>query len=374
MAQKFEMLIVDDDIDLASNLQDVLETEAYSTAVAHDGQTAFALCHKKAFDLAIIDIKLPDMSGVKLIQELAKLFPGTEYIISTGYASMETAVEAVGQKHIVAYETKPLNMDHLLALVKQVVERRQIETKMVEYEELDRLKSNLLSTVSHELRTPLSIIKGYSTMLVDYDRRLRSAEKRGYLESIDRATDRLTELVDHLLDLSLLDAGMLKLNKQLTSISKLIEEAVAEAKLRAPRHEIVLNLPNRLPMINIDAMRIRQVLDNTIDNAIKYSEEETRVVIEARRVGPEVQVSVADQGIGIPAEDLERVFDRMYRIEQRLSPEVGGVGLGLAICKGLVQQHGGRNWVESEPGKGSTFYFTVPVETAAEGHGHGEEL
>ncbi len=95
---------------------------------------------------------------------------------------------------------------------------------------------------------------------------------------------------------------------------------------------------------------------------------------ERKRVEEALQESVADQGIGIPAEDLERVFDRMYRIEQRLSPEVGGVGLGLAICKGLVQEHGGRIWVESEPGKGSTFYFSLPIETTAEGQGHGKEL
>ena len=247
----------------------------------------------------------------------------------------------------------------------------QLERKMVEYEELDRLKSSLLSTVSHELRTPLAIIKWYSTMLVDYDRRLKSAEKQGCLESIDRATDRLTELVDRLLDLSRLEAGLLRLNRRPTSISKLIEETVAEVKLRAPGHQVVLKQTDRLLMINIDARRIRQVLDNIIDNAIKYSEEGTSIVIGAKLTGPELQVSVADQGIGIPARDLERVFDRMYRIEQRLTPDTGGAGLGLAICKGLVEAHGGRIWVESKLGKGSTFYFTLPPGTE-KGHSHDE--
>jgi len=262
----------------------------------------------------------------------------------------------------------------LRGIVVDITELKRLERKVVEYEELNELKSNLLSTVSHELRTPLAIIKGYSTMLVDYDQRLRPEEKKRYLQSIDGATDRLAELVDGLLDVSRLEAGLLKLEKQTASISKLIKETVAEAKLRAPKHEIVLNLTNRVPMMDIDVKRIRQVLDNLIDNAVKYSEEGTRLVIEARRVGSGVQVGVADQGIGIPAEDLERVFDRMYRIEQRLTPEVGGVGLGLAICKGLVQEHDGRIWVESEPGKGSTFYFSLPIETTAEGQGHGKDL
>jgi len=288
-----------------------------------------------------------------------------------------TAVKKDGNTFpVIAYASPIIDGEKAVGLrgiVVDITELKQLEKRVVEYEELNELKSNLLSTVSHELRTPLAIIKGYSTMLVDYDQRLRPGEKKSYLQSIDRATDRLTELVDGLLDMSRLQAGLLKLDKQTVSISKLIKETVAEAKLRAPKHEIVLNLKNGVPMVDIDVKRIRQVLDNLIDNAIKYSEEGTRVVVETRRVVSEVQVSVADQGIGIPAEDLEMVFERMYRIEQRLSPEVGGVGLGLAICKGLVEGHGGRIWVESEPAKGSTFYFALPIITTAEGQGNGKE-
>ena len=248
-----------------------------------------------------------------------------------------------------------------------ITEQKQAEQKVFEYKELDKLKSNLLSTVSHELRTPLTIIKGYSTMLLDYDRRLKDEEKQEHLITVDKATDRLTELVDHLLDLSRLEAGLLKLNKQPASISKLMKEAVVEAKLRANAHKILLKTKKGLPRVSIDARRIRQVLDNLIDNAVKYSVKETIIVIAAQRIESELLISVADQGIGIPAEELEKIFDRMYRIEQRLTPEIGGVGLGLAICKGFVEAHDGRIWVESEPEKGSTFYFSLPLETATEG-------
>jgi len=273
---------------------------------------------------------------------------------------IKTGEERIIAWHITVLTDEVSNIVSVIGSGEDITERRQLWRKMVEYEELDKLKSNLLSTVSHELRTPLAIIKGYSTMLVDYARRLRTAEKKDYLQSIDKATDRLTELVDRLLDMSRLEAGLLKLDKQTASISKLIQEAVAEAKIRAPRHKIVVKLTKRLPRMAIDAKRIRQVLDNLIDNAVKYSGQGSRISVKARWVEPELQVSVADKGIGIPAEDLERVFDRMYRIEQRLTPEIGGVGLGLAICKGLVEAHGGRIWVESKLGKGSTFYFTIP--------------
>ena len=260
-------------------------------------------------------------------------------------------------------------------IVVDITERERAERKMIEYEELNELKSNLLSTVSHELRTPLAVIKGYSTMLLDYDRRLGPEEKEQYLASIDGATDRLTELVDCLLDMSRLEAGLLKLEKESVRVSELMEKSVAEARLRAAGHEIVLDLRKRLPTVTIDAKRIRQVVDNILDNAIKYSEKGTKILVQARRTGAKLLVSVADQGIGIPAEEVERVFDRMYRIEQRLASEseIGGVGLGLAICKGLVEAHGGRIWVDSKLGKGSTFYFTLPIDTASKGRRHGEE-
>ncbi len=242
-----------------------------------------------------------------------------------------------------------------------ITERKRAKEKLVKYEELNKLKTNLLSTISHELRTPLATIKGYSTMLLDYDHRLQHEEKRAHLQSIDKATDRLTELVDHLLDMSRLEAGLLKLLKEPTSISKLVQEAVAEAKLRAPGHKIVLDLPKRLPKLNIDAKRVQQILDNLIDNATKYSQEGTEVVVSARRAGRKLLVSVADQGVGIPVGEWGRVFDRVYRIEHRKTAEVRGVGLGLAICKGLVKAHGGRIWLKSGKGSGSTFSFTLPL-------------
>ncbi|MFA5316036.1 MAG: PAS domain S-box protein [Dehalococcoidales bacterium] len=242
-----------------------------------------------------------------------------------------------------------------------VTERKQLEKKMVEYQEINKLKSDLLSTVSHELRTPLATIKGYATILVDYDSRLANDEKREYLHAVSGAIDRLTDLVDHLLDMSRLEAGLLNLEKIPTSISKLIKSAVSDAQLRSTGHQIVADQAKRLPKILGDSRRLRQVLDNLLDNAIKYSWKGSKVVVRAQRVGSELMVSISDEGIGIPPGDLERVFDRMYRIEQRLGSSIGGIGLGLAICRGLVEAHDGRIWMESQQGKGSTCYFTLPI-------------
>lgn len=242
-----------------------------------------------------------------------------------------------------------------------ITERKQVDKKITEYEELNKLKTDLLSTVSHELRTPLSTIKGYSTMLLDYDQRLNSNEKWEYLKSINRATDRLSELVEHLLDMSRLDAGLLKLNKTPTNILKLIKGTIDEARLRAPLHEITTKTKlGNLPKAMVDARRIRQVLDNLIDNACKYSDEGTEVVVSAQKVGKQLLVSIGDQGMGIHADEVDRVFDRMYRVEHHLTAKTGGMGLGLAICRGLVEAHGGRIWMVSTPGQGSKCSFTLP--------------
>ena len=247
-----------------------------------------------------------------------------------------------------------------------ISERKLLENKIVEYEELNRLKSDLLSTVSHELRTPLATIKGYSTMILDYNRRLSGKEKKEYLHSIDGATDRLTELIDHLLDMSRLEAGLLKLDKTPTNMFKLIKMAVVEGRLRAPGHNIKANISKeKLPEVMVDSRRIREVLDNLLDNACKYSEEGTEIMVSAKQVGRQLLIGVADQGMGIPINELERVFDHMYRLERRLNPGEGGIapglGLGLALCKGLVEAHDGRIWMASTEGKGSKCSFTIPL-------------
>ncbi len=250
----------------------------------------------------------------------------------------------------------------VLSSGEDITVRRLLWTKMVEYEELNKLKTNLLSTVSHELRTPLASIKGYSTMLLDYDKRLPRDEKRQHLEAIDRATDRLSELIDHLLDMSRLEAGLLRLDMVSTNIERLIQDAVAEAQLRSPGYRLKVKVKGTLPAVKVDGRRIRQVLDNLLDNAFKYSKKETEVLVRAQTKAHELEISVTDHGRGIPVADIDRVFERMYRIEQRLAQDPGGMGLGLALCKALVEAHRGRIWLDSAEGKGTTVHFTLPLD------------
>jgi PAS domain S-box-containing protein len=281
-----------------------------------------------------------------------------EYRILNKTGQIKWVMQTVSPIH---YQGK----EAVLGNVMDITERKYLERKVIEYEELSKMKSDLLSTVSHELRTPLATIKGYSTMILDYYARLSSVETKDYLKSIDSSADRLSKLVDNLLDTSRMEAGLLRLKKAPTNISQLIKGAASEARIRAGQHHITVTMSHKLPLINIDAKRIRQVVDNLIDNAIKYSPPETDVLLSARKAGRELLISVADQGPGIPAGELTNIFDRMYRIEQRLHSGMDGIGLGLYICQRLVEAHGGRIWAESTLGKGSTINLTLPIEKTA---------
>ncbi len=256
------------------------------------------------------------------------------------------------------------NIIGVLALIEDITERRQAEEehkKVIEYRELDRMKTSMLSTVSHELRTPLAGIKGYTTLLLDYYNKLKRTQKWETLEAIDSSTDRLTDLIDHLLDMSRLDSGLFRLNLKPIKPYDVLAATIKEAKLRAPQYRFIAKINRHLPQIIADPQRLRQVIDNLLDNAVKYSKEGTAITLKTEVRPEEILISVSDQGMGIPAAEISKIFDRFYRIEERMEKDPGGLGLGLSLCKALVEAHGGKIWVESEIGKGSTFYFTIPV-------------
>ena len=305
--------------------------------------------------LSLVSVEDSDVVRSSTIYTLQEANPyPCEYRILNKTGQIKWVMQTVSPIH---YEGREAILGNLM----DITERKYLERKVIEYEELSKMKSNLLATVSHELRTPLATIKGYSTMILDYFSRLSIEETKDYIKSIDNSTDRLAKLVDNLLDTSRMDAGLLKLEKSPTSITNLIQAVAAEATIRANRHYIVTTLEKKLPRVNIDPKRIRQVMDNLIDNAIKYSPQETEILISAKRNGRELLISVTDQGPGIPADELTNIFDRMYRIEQRLYSGADGIGLGLYICQRLVETHGGRIWAESTLGKGSTIQFTLPI-------------
>ncbi|HWA85234.1 MAG TPA: ATP-binding protein [Opitutus sp.] len=227
--------------------------------------------------------------------------------------------------------------------------------------ELEGVRQEFVANVSHELRTPLSLIKGATETLVDGAKADPVALER-LLKIIDRHADRLTLLIDDLLLLAKLDSGRAALNLQPSPLRSAVQEVMDDLAPRARTREMTLS--NALPpglIAQADPDRLRQVLSNLVDNAIKYGREAGTVTVAARVVDEHwIEVCVRDDGPGIPPDASARLFERFFRVDKARSREQGGTGLGLAIVKHVVQAHGGDVRVESAPGEGAAFYFTLP--------------
>lgn len=243
----------------------------------------------------------------------------------------------------------------------RVIGRGKIIHDVTRQNEAEQVKKNLLAIVSHELRTPLTAIKGYATSLLETDVELDADTQRDFLQRIVEEEDRMAELVTSLLEMSQLEAGTLKLAPDLCRLDVLLKRALAAAK--TGELQVQISLPEQVPVLYIDQRRMEMVLRNLLENAQRYAGEEARITISARyaRESEEggVCISLADNGPGLPEALVERIFERFYQIDGGRERSSSGVGLGLAICRGFVEAHGGRIWAENRTG--AVFHIWLPA-------------
>lgn len=230
--------------------------------------------------------------------------------------------------------------------------------------ESERLKAEFVSTVSHELRTPLTGIKYIISNLIKGIADEISPKQRLYLEMAEESTERLRRLIDDLLCLSRIETEKLSLQRSVTNVRHVAERVLTTFMPAARAHSVALEacFPSAEVRIDADAMRLEQVLNNLVENAIKFTPAEGRVAIEVNDRGQEIEVAVSDTGRGVPAEDREKVFERFHQMGREEGARAKGTGLGLTIAKELVEMHGGQIWVETAEGEGSRFLFTLPKE------------
>jgi two-component system sensor histidine kinase KdpD len=229
----------------------------------------------------------------------------------------------------------------------------------------DELKSALMSAVSHDLRTPLASIMASATSLLEPDIDLDDATQRDLLESINEEAVRLNRLVGNLLDMSRIEGGALRPEKDWYAVGEVIDAVVGRLESRLGGHLLTVDVAPDIPLVPLDFTEIDQVITNLLENALKYTPPGTPIQIQARRAGDQVEIVVADRGPGVPPEHLAHLFDKFYRTGS-VRP-MHGMGLGLAISKGLVEAHGGQIRAASTPGAGLTVTFTLPIPTPAPG-------
>jgi signal transduction histidine kinase len=283
-----------------------------------------------------------------------EIAPGELGQAQTSYYAEGDLLRPGGSRLTLGVTYTPLydNEGRLLSIIGNVVD-------ITRFREAEQMKSTFVSVISHELKTPVALIKGYAGTLRRPDAAWDPETLADGLAVIEEEADRLNALIDNLLDASRIQAGVFKLERGEVELARLARKVVDGFRVQTDNHTFELDFPADLPLVLADEARVRQVLDNLVSNAIKYSPQGGPIRIGAWLDGPDVTVYVADRGIGIPAGEQGRLFDSFYRVDSGLRRQTKGTGLGLYLCKAIVEAHNGRIWVRSEPGKGSTFFFTL---------------
>lgn len=303
-------------------------------------------------------------------EEAARLRGFTQQVIATGQGQdydLEARLPS-GKVVIFRATTRPEKDEagrlvKLFGTVQDITERKSAEEKLRQLEvlkEMDRMRAEFLANVSHELKTPLTAIKGYTSSLLRDDVQWKEEQRTDFLQTIDEETDRLTRLINDLLDMSRLDAKAMLMRKASHTVRSVVGAIQRRLESLAAHHRLEVAIPDGLPPVYVDDMRIGQVISNLVDNAVKHSPEGSTITVAAEGQDDGVVFRVQDRGGGIPPEYLERVFDRFVQADEMVEGRKGGTGLGLSISRSIVEDHGGSIWVESKLKEGSTFSFNVP--------------
>lgn len=367
---RLKALLVEDNPGDARLLREILSearSETYELTQVDCLAAALQRLATEHFDLILLDLSLPDAQGLDTFRRVRTGAPRAPIIVLTGVNDEALAVRMVhggAQDYLVKG-----NFDtHLLTrAMRYAIQRQQIleELEHTRREQL-QIKDRFLSHVSHELRTPLTAIYQFITIMLDGLAGDLSNEQREYLEIVLNNVNQLRTMIGDLLEVTRAETGKLALTRQPISLTPLISETLRSLGAGALTKHIRLaaDMGHVLPPVFADPLRVRQILFNLIDNAIKFTPEGGRITVRADIASNHasfLRVAITDTGCGISPEGAELIFERLYQESTIINTSRKGLGLGLHICKQLVVRHGGRIWVESRLGEGSTFYFTLPL-------------
>ena len=353
---RHKILVIDDEEPIRDGCKQALEKSGYNVITAKDGQEGLKAARENHPDMVFIDLKMPGISGMDLIDILSKELPDSISVVITGFASIVSAVEAL-KKGAYDYLPKPFSPDQIRVVTKRGLEHRdlKIEARKLN-EEKKFMEKNFITFVSHEMRSPLAVIQQYieSLKLIAGDKLDENA-----LSIIDRCEKRiqnLKELIEHWLDLRRIESGTFITDKKNLNLADIIRKATEDILPLSQKRGISLkiNIPENIPEIVGDKESLIRVFVNIIGNATKYTPSGGSISISEKHNDRYVDISISDTGAGIPKEKLPFIFDAFYRAKDKEDKHRGS-GLGLTFCKRIMDAHGGIIDVSSEEGKGTTF-------------------
>jgi signal transduction histidine kinase len=398
MREQPKVLVVDDEESVVVTIKAILQLDGYNVATTMSGKQARKMVRETEYDLVLTDLRLEDGDGLDVLKAVRESYPETVTIMLTGYASLESAIQAL-RAGAYDYLVKPSEVEELRSTVARGIERRrlgqelrlrvaeladlnaslqqrideataELKERYEQLKELDKMKSQFLSIASHELKTPITAMSGFLQVALRRVRRLSQGDAaapvaeglRGITEQLEvvyRQTGKLARLVDELLDVSRIQTGRIEFRYGDVDLSELANEVATRMQLTTTTHEITVRRDSE-NVVTADRDHLEQVLNNLVTNAIKYSPSGGAITIEVRPDDGGVRLSVTDQGIGIPEKELEAIFGLFYRSPDRAARDAAGMGLGLYISREIVVRHGGRIWAESGGVKGSTLNVVIP--------------
>ncbi len=375
------VLFLDDEEKVLNAVKRIFINEPYGVAVAANYAEAMSIIAREKIKVVLSDQRMPDIPGVEFLRRVRVQYPQIVRILFTAYADLTAAEQAINVSEVFRFINKPWHPDELKATVVSAMyhhdlmmeNRRLFESLKIKNEELNLancklkvlydIQKEFSSTLSHELRTPLASIKAAIDIVVSGTAGEPTPEQKNFLGRAKDNVDRLNRLINDILDLAHLESGKVSLNPQTGDLNKTIQSVIDNQESVARTKGLTLSamLDNQMPVLCFDSDKIIQVLNNFISNAIKFTETggitvTTQVHVDSNHV----QVRVQDTGCGIKAEDIPKLFEKFQQLGES-HRKYSGTGLGLAICKEIVRQHGGKVGVESTPGQGSCFYFSLPI-------------
>jgi two-component system, sensor histidine kinase and response regulator len=362
-----KILIVDDERFNLNMLIDLLKP-SYRIMAANSGQKALnAVQSSSPPDLILLDVMMPEMDGFEVCRRIKamEVLKNIPILFITALSDTESKIKAF-QVGGADYLNKPIIPEEVLARIKVHLENRLLIRDMSEankhLSQLNQLKNQFLGMAAHDLRSPLGAITGFTELIIDEDYGSISGEQAAVLNRIHMASQRMMNLVDDLLDVSVIESGKLKLKTSKGSLKKIIEERVTLVEVIAEKKEICFKTVFQTDEESIfDQERIIQVIDNLLSNAIKFSTQKSDVEVGLHKTGEIIALWVSNQGPGIFEEEQEKIFGEFHSLSTKTTAGEKSTGLGLAISKKIVSAHQGKIHVESQPNSKTTFSVTLPV-------------
>ena len=362
MAEEAKILIIDDEEVVRESCCRILSEEGHQIETATDGERGLQKVKQLKPDLALVDLKMPGMDGIEILEKIQDIDPDIVSIVITGYATIESAVEAM-KRNAYDFIPKPFTPDQLRIIIRRGLEKRNLALDSARLRhEKNKMRENFITLVSHQLRSPLVSIQQYfEVILGGFAGEVHNKQKEMLKEASGRI-DELIKFINNWLNMTRIEAGNLVGKFRPVTLSSVVSQTVELMRPAAEARKVMLRMdfPDSLAPITGCEESLKQAFMNIISNGINYNREGGTATIKGRENGDFIVVEISDTGIGIATENLPFIFDEFFRVKAKETQNISGTGLGLPIAKRIIEAHQGSVRVKSESDKGTTISVLLP--------------